>query len=180
MSSIKTHNNLNSSIKTHKNPNLPIAINISRDTIDQNKITPKIYNKNLVSQQILIVDDCKYVLNSLSKIIKDVLRENSSEINVLQMNDGVETLKYVYDNKSNNSSIILIISDENMEFINGSDTFIILKKLEKSYKIKPIKLAIISSDINNEYYEKIGIDKIIDKKYDKNIFRNLLRDLQII
>ena len=180
LSSIKTHNNLNSSIKTHKNPNLPIAINISRDTIDQNKITPKIYNKNLVSQQILIVDDCKYVLNSLSKIIKDVLRENSSEINVLQMNDGVETLKYVYDNKSNNSSIILIISDENMEFINGSDTFIILKKLEKSYKIKPIKLAIISSDINNEYYEKIGIDKIIDKKYDKNIFRNLLRDLQII
>lgn len=99
---------------------------------------------------------------------------------VIRGTDGIETLKLVYDDQFEDSLIKLIISDENMEFINGSESFKILKKLEKSNKIKPIKLAILSSDIKTEYYKDIGIDKILDKKYDKNIFRTLLKQLEFI
>jgi hypothetical protein len=126
------------------------------------------------------VDDCISILNSLSKILIEILKESNSDIKVIKGKDGIDTLKFVYDDQFQDSSIKLIISDENMEFLNGSESFKILKKLEKSSKIKPIKFAILTSDLKNDYYQSIGIDKIIDKKYDKNCFRYVLKDLSII
>ncbi len=128
----------------------------------------------------MIVDDCISILNSLSKILIEILKESNSDIKVIKGKDGIDTLKFVYDDQFQDSSIKLIISDENMEFLNGSESFKILKKLEKSSKIKPIKFAILTSDLKNDYYQSIGIDKIIDKKYDKNCFRYVLKDLSII
>jgi len=110
----------------------------------------------------------------------EIIKESNSDIKVIKGNDGIDTLKLVYDDQFQDSSIKLIISDENMEFLNGSESFKILKKLEKSTKIKPIKFAILTSDLKNDYYQSIGIDKIIDKKYDKNCFRYVLKDLSII
>jgi hypothetical protein len=126
------------------------------------------------------VDDCISILDSLSKILMEIIKESNSDIKVIKGNDGIDTLKLVYDDQFQDSSIKLIISDENMEFLNGSESFKILKKLEKSTKIKPIKFAILTSDLKNDYYQSIGIDKIIDKKYDKNCFRYVLKDLSII
>ncbi len=128
----------------------------------------------------MIVDDCISILDSLSKILMEIIKESNSDIKVIKGNDGIDTLKLVYDDQFQDSSIKLIISDENMEFLNGSESFKILKKLEKSTKIKPIKFAILTSDLKNDYYQSIGIDKIIDKKYDKNCFRYVLKDLSII
>jgi len=177
-------------VKNQTDMSFPINININNNTIiNENKYHTTNYFGTGIQKyrsdkidygnedKIIIADDHETILNSLTKIFNNILEEKKKNIKILKAKDGIDILKHVYEHHSN---IKLIISDENMEFLNGSETMKILKYFERSNKIKPIKLAILSSDNKSEYYKEIGIDKVLDKNFNKQSFYQLLGELGII
>jgi len=53
----------------------------------------------------------------------------------LEGSDGIDTLKFIMDDQKNNNMIKCIITDELMEFVDGSLSISILRQLEKENKI---------------------------------------------
>ena len=82
----------------------------------------------------------------------------------------MEILNKIIIDQSQNNLIKCIITDENMEYLNGSDAIKILKKLEKFNKIKYIPIATITAYENVElidYITKRGADYILSKPCDE-------------
>jgi response regulator RpfG family c-di-GMP phosphodiesterase len=85
---------------------------------------------------------------------------------VIEGYDGVDIIKFIIDDQMNNNKIKCVITDENMEFINGSVAIKILKDLEKERKIKPIIFASNTVHDNQEIKDNLrnsGIDYFIPK-----------------
>jgi len=97
--------------------------------------------------------------------------------------DGIDTLKFVMDDQFEGNQIKLIITDENMQFMNGSESLRILKNLEFSGKIKGTKIVVSTTLIDssmNDYFNKLGVFKVIDKAFEKSKMKQLLQDLNLL
>jgi len=69
------------------------------------------------------------------------------DIDTLCVNDGIDIVKIFLNNEENNS-IKLLITDENMNYLNGSEAIKIIRKIEKLKNLK--RLNIISVSCNDE------------------------------
>ena len=129
---------------------------------------------------ILVVEDNKHLRNSLIKKIKNVLNKlrKNKVINIIQANDGVETIKYVVDDQFNGNKIRLIFSDENMNFINGSVSLNILKGLNNNGKIKLFPKFVCvtgdAEDYNKSSLLSLGFNDVVEKL---NLNENYILDL---
>jgi CheY-like chemotaxis protein len=75
----------------------------------------------------------------------------------------------------------LYFTDENMDFINGTDAIALLRKMEQT---KKIILPNFVSSTNEPYVEEkmeiLKVYKIISKPINKNSLINLLEDLKLL
>jgi len=118
----------------------------------------------------------KSLINNLKAI-------TNGKYNILLGVDGIDTLKFVMDDQFEGSQIKLIITDENMQFMNGSESLRILKNLEFSGKIKGTKIVVSTTLIDssmNDYFIKLGVFKVIDKAFEKSKMKQLLQDLNLL
>ena len=105
---------------------------------------------------------------SVKKLVEQVL--NNLNYKVILACDGIEMLNMVRLDQSEGNLIKCIITDENMEYLNGSQSVKIIRDLEKEGKIKPI--IIITStchedvETKNIIYEA-GSQLILSKPLDK-------------
>jgi len=87
------------------------------------------------------------------------------------------------DDQKNNNLIKCIITDEFMEFVDGSLSITILKQLENKNKIKRtpiISLTSIDDDINKINIHSSGADAIITKPCSQIQLAKTLQSLNII
>jgi len=136
--------------------------------------------ENEILPKILVIEDNQMISKSLINNLKAI---TNGKYNILLGVDGIDTLKFVMDDQFEGSQIKLIISDENMQFMNGSESLRILKNLELSGKIKGTKIVVSTTLIDssmNDYFNKLGVFKVIDKAFEKSKMKQLLQDLNLL
>jgi CheY-like chemotaxis protein len=148
--------------------------NISFKKIEKSEIIFKInYRK------ILIVDDEELMNKSIKKLLENIIYEKKLEISIIQCNDGIDLIKEVIDDQKNGNLIDLIITDENMEYINGTQALNILIDLELSNKVKiPYVISSTTEILNIETMKLLKIEKNLPKPITKNSLINVLKDLK--
>lgn len=131
----------------------------------------------------MIVDDNQFINDSLKKIILRVLKEFNKDFEIIQVTDGIEMVKNIIDDQINGNLIKCILTDENMEYINGSEATRILRSLEKRSKIKHIKIISISCQEDNNSVKMMfdsGADMVLGKPLSKSVIVSTLKELKII
>jgi len=117
---------------------------------------------------ILVVDDNKIIRESLKNMINKILEKSNKdgEFRVKEGDDGSYFIRQIIKDQFDRNKIKCVITDENMEFINGSYAVAILKELEKKNQIKPVIYASFTNHeeeaIKNNL-RKNGIDFFIPK-----------------
>jgi len=132
---------------------------------------------------ILVVDDNQFIRYSIKNILNEIFKEFSKDIQILEGSDGIETLKFIMDDQKNNNLIKCVITDELMEFVDGSLSISILKQLEMKNKIKKISYISLTSfedDINKINIHNSGVDAIITKPCSKSLLKQTLQKLNLI
>ena len=131
--------------------------------------------------KILIIDDSKTIRNSIKKLlIKD--SKLNTMFDIIEGEDGVETLNLVVKDQFDGNRIRLIISDENMEYLNGSDSYKILKKLERLNKINNIFLVSLTAYVDQVTTNEIlsnGADLVLLKPLSSSGLKDLINKFDL-
>jgi signal transduction histidine kinase len=126
---------------------------------------------------IIIVDDHKLVRENTINIIRSILISTKSfSYQIIECSDGIELLNIVKNDKKNKVKLILI--DENMEYLNGSDTVKILRNLEDDKKINSYNIISITSFDDKETKSKIlksGLNEVITKPCTKSELKTIFK-----
>ena len=128
---------------------------------------------------IVVVDDHNFVRQTMIKLIKQVLSESQvNNIEIIELSDGIELLNTVIKDKSN--LIKCIFTDEDMEYMKGSEAVRIIRKLEGDNRIPRYPIVSITAfdDIDTKnYIVNSGVNSIIIKPCSKTNIRNALQNL---
>ena len=92
-------------------------------------------------------------------------------------------IKCIIDDQVNGNMIKCVFTDENMEYISGSEAIKILRNLEIKNKIKQVKILSIScqEDISSvKIMLDSGADLVLGKPFSKALISNSLKDLKIL
>ncbi len=134
-----------------------------------------IKNKDL----ILVVDDNKFLKKSLKNNIKSIITDTC--VDVIGCSDGIEILYLAMLDQMTKNRIKLIISDENMVYMNGTETNLILSSFHTDGKISFIPFALCSATRNDdEYMVRNKISYIINKPASKNELKSVFMTLNLI
>lgn len=168
------------------------AENCNVNVIENNTITLNTY-MNIVSSKeissinnskniIVICDDSNILLDSLEKLLLSIpeIKENYS---LLRINDGIDIVSCIIHDQLFNK-IKVVISDENMEFINGSKAIKILKEAECEGKINSnyFYISLTSFDDNdiNQHLLNCGFNVILNKPLSKSKLLQCFKNLKLL
>lgn len=119
-------------------------------------------NKNEKYEYIcILVDDKADIVNSecrlLSKKIEEKLGKDMKEKwKFLKLKDGFELINSVYhDLSSKSNKIKLVLCDEMMDFMNGSEALGIIDKLYEKVNAKKFPFYFISAFTNNDFFYQV-------------------------
>lgn len=161
-------NNNNNIYDMNKNNILSSSYyNIYLNNIENNKINYK---------YIIVCDDCKSIRQSQIRLLYSLI--NTDEYCIIECFDGIDILKISIDFSNKGYDISLILTDENMEYMNGSESINILNNLSKKGKIKKTLICSVTafedSDTKSKIYSK-GISKIFSKPLSKEELEQYLK-----
>ena len=178
------------SIKENEDISLPqankIEKNISKYEIDSQIFEKKYKNFNDKSGKIkiLIVDDHKIIRKTLKYLCEKIfIKHSQKDYEILEAKDGVDILYNLIYDQSKNNLIKCVITDENMEYMNGSDAIKIIRKLEIFNKINYTPIATITAFEDNSIKDNIikkGSDYILSKPCNENQLKEFLEKFMII
>ena len=128
--------------------------------------------------KIVVVDDHKIIRENTISLINGVLSVlEINDIEILEAFDGIELLNILINDK--NHQIKYIFLDETMEYLNGSDTVRIIRKMEADNKIKNYFIVSITAFDDTEtknFLLKTGVNLIISKPCTKSDISSILNN----
>ena len=113
---------------------------------------------------------------NLIRNVLSVLEINN--IQIVELSDGIQLLNTIIMDK--NDQIVYIFTDENMEYLNGSEAVKIIRKLEQNHKINKYPIASITAFEDDETRKNIlnsGVNFILSKPCTKLDITNILQKL---
>ena len=189
---IKLYKFKNLSIDYNINYTINHKLTLGENQTIYNFITNKNQNNegNNNYPYIIIIDDSSQLRKSVKNLIlksKNIINKaiykynkdlnfDSELFNLLELSDGIDllyTLKLMSYNKTffeTLNKVKFIFIDENMEFLNGSETIKIIKNLQKSnklYTFKIISVTAFSDKGSCELIKSAGADYVINKPLSK-------------
>lgn len=119
----------------------------------------------------------------MKRLIKTVLDEVKSEIEIVTFQDGFDILKFVIENEKRLQNIKCIFTDENMDFMNGSEAIKLLRIFEKKEKF--VHIYVISTTCYEDpkqvnYILSSGADMVLSKPISKNSIINCFEKFGIL
>ncbi len=138
---------------------------------------------NIYPDTILIVDDNQIIRKSLKFLLEEIFKKKGIYYRILEGSDGIDILKKVIDDQKFQNSIKCILSDEKMEYFDGSRAISILRELERLNKIKNVNFVSVTSyddNINKNYIKNSGADFVIQKPCSKSSLMNILENFGLI
>jgi hypothetical protein len=127
---------------------------------------------------IIIADDENLTRRSAIRILKNCAAELKIKLNIIEAEDGIETIFIIYRAWSIGVDISMIISDENMIFLNGTKCSQILYDTSEKQKKSLMPFYLLTA-YEDEYLKATssGIVKfVISKPLSKDIAKKLLEN----
>ena len=134
-------------------------------------------------EKILIVDDNYYNNEATKNILRKILKEAGSEIEIITGSDGADIIHQIILDQSKGNEIRCIITDENMEYINGSEAIRIIRNLERKNKIKFVNIISVTGNEGSEFSNEIveaGADLVLGKPLKRLLIQKTLKQFNII
>lgn len=133
--------------------------------------------KNDLTYLIILADDNHLINSCNERIIDGIMAElDLFKYEILKVSDGLDVIK-IFLNNEIKDRIKLIITDENMDFFNGSEMIRFIRKVENLSKLNPIKIASVSSEDekrHKDYLFDCGADFVFSKPLSKSNVRSAL------
>ena len=131
---------------------------------------------------VIIVDDEYLIRNAMKRLITSLLKDTPNlEINIIEANDGIECLFAIYLANLNQIKIEFIITDENMNYINGSPASELIKNIIKNGKFADVPIFMSTAIGKNANESKADIiKKVFSKPMDKKSMHELLQSCNIV
>lgn len=133
-------------------------------------------NNELIEKRIILLADDNHIINeSHKRLLKSLCTHKNLDYEIITCYDGMDILKIVCDEKFFDF-IDLIITDENMEFINGSEAIKIIRIIEerkKSSKRMIVSLTCQEEPSILEHIKDSGADIILSKPLTKQKLINI-------
>ena len=138
------------------------------------------FDVSVALQKIIIVEDNHIIAQSTKKIFQNVIEENNLDYEVTICDDGIDMIR-TYLNEEFNCllNLKMIITDENMEYMNGSEAIRFVREIEKRKKLIKVKIISLSSneDINvTDNIFRAGADNVVQKPLTRQSILNLLKE----
>ena len=122
---------------------------------------------------IIICDDDQFVALSERNVILECFKKiNESPPKIYMARNGIECLYMIYKSFTKNITINLVLIDENMPFLNGTNTCHLLKT---SNEMNFITICLLSGDGSNLKEEDCLADMILSKPLKKNEFNIIFK-----
>ena len=158
--------------------------------LNSNKVFEFSFKTNLIQSQELgkkkevfaiIVDDEFLIRNAMKRLITTQLKDNPNlEINIIEANDGIECIFAMYLANLNKIKINFIITDENMNYINGTNASEIIKNIIKNGKFGDVPIFMSTANLKNLTVAKPDIiKKVFSKPMDKKSMHELMASCDI-
>jgi len=142
-----------------------------------------INNQAQRSNLIILADDNHLINNCNKNIISEILREfQRDDIEIVCVNDGIDVIR-IFLNNENYGIIKFLITDENMDYMNGSEAIKFIRKIEKMKYVRKLKIISLSChedySIGNEIMEA-GADFLLMKPLSKQSIKSLLENNNLL
>ena len=128
---------------------------------------------------VVVIDDYKLIRENTVNLVKKVFETlKISDYSIIQGSDGIDLLNIVRKDKIN--AIKLVFTDENMEYLNGSETVKIIRKLEDKGMINKYFYASVTAYEDQETRNNIlksGINTIISKPCTKSTLLSIMKNI---
>lgn len=159
----------------------------TRGSLSRSKIRKSLVASHSIDEEvfpegnvILIVDDDYFCRKSLKNVIKAALGDlNILNVSIAKATDGIDALNMVIEDQKKKNKIKMIISDENMNYINGSDCFMLLNKMFEKGKLNKIQLVVLTALEEEDallYIKKIAkTNEIMKKPISKYMIKELIQ-----
>jgi signal transduction histidine kinase len=145
-----------------------------------NKINLLKKNSSESVLNFIVADDENIMRLSYYRILKDISKKYSVRINLIESEDGIETLFAVYKCLQNGIKIDLIFSDETMNFLVGSRSAKYVNELLEHKNIIKIPFCSVSA-YDVEFIEKNKkLGALITKPISKMKVEDLLKNMKLL
>lgn len=123
----------------------------------------------------IIVDDEKITRMSTLRILKISAKNLGKNINFIEASDGIECLSIFYDFLSKGIKISAVISDQNMNYLNGTCTAEIIEKICADKNIKMFPFFLVTA-IEKNIINKSILKRVINKPLVKDLAELIIKD----
>jgi len=127
---------------------------------------------------IIIVDDNSIINDSMKRLLDLVLEVENIYYEVIMLNDGFDILRVLLTNKNIKENSIYIFTDENMDYLNGSEAISLVRLWEKMEKIKKINIISVTCHEDPKIVNQImskGADLVLTKPITKSLIKTTLK-----
>lgn len=127
---------------------------------------------------IIVTDDEVFTRQSTVRMINSVCKSMKIKINIIEAEDGVETINLVYKALLQGHKISLIFSDENMNFISGINSSNIIRDFTNKKKIGDIPFYLVTAYSKSHFNEKAtsSVNCIYEKPLSRDVTSQLLKE----
>lgn len=115
--------------------------------------------------------------------MKEILAENKLDFELFMGSDGLDIIKYALNHEKKYGLIKCIVTDENMEYFNGSEAISFIRKFEKKKNLIQTKVITMTCHEDYKIYDSIknsGVDFVLTKPVNKSTFFFSLKKIGII
>lgn len=131
----------------------------------------------------MIVDDNEIINSTNKRIINEILLDNDLDYKIVSGNDGYDIIRKVLNYEKKNNLIKCVFTDENMDYLIGSEAISFIRKWEKVKKLSPINFSVLTchEDVNiiNSIYSA-GADNILTKPITKSSIKLIFKKIGLI
>jgi signal transduction histidine kinase len=145
-------------------------------------------NHDPLKRYLLVIDDNMYIRKTLCNLISITFRKLEEEkkikykFEVIEGSDGIDVLNLAI-NRGIASKIKAVFIDENMEYLNGSESVRIIRNLQNLNKISKFSIASVTAfeDLPmKNYIKNSGIDEVYSKPLSKSQLLDFLDRYKIL
>lgn len=127
--------------------------------------------------------DDNHIINSCNENIVNAILKENQELDlyeILLVTDGYDIIKN-FLNDEIREKVQFLITDENMDFLNGSESIKFIRNYERLKNSKKITLISLSGNEDGrmkEYLIKCGADNVLNKPLTKNNVRQIFQEVK--
>jgi signal transduction histidine kinase len=146
---------------------------------ERSRSTKSLLNLSTKYETIIVVDDEDLTRRSAIRQLNKYISERDLSINVIEAADGIECIYYIYQSFKKNLKIKYIISDENMNFLNGSYSSEIIYKIFKTKDLGKINFYLLSAYENMNVRNYLGVKKVFSKPLTCKNLADIFEDFKV-